>query len=83
MGMRKIVVLLASMAAAVVLSSMVALVTAGNPARAAFPGINGKIAFLSDRSGKNEIYTISFKDGKWGNPTRLTFNTKSDKTPSW
>ena len=44
---------------------------------------SSELAFLSDRSGNNEIYTISFKDGKWGNPTRLTFNAKSDKTPSW
>jgi hypothetical protein len=80
---RETVLLLASMAAAVMLAGLVALATTEDLAQAAFPGINGKIAFLSDRSGKNEIYTISFKDGKWGNPTRLTFNAKSDKTPSW
>jgi Tol biopolymer transport system component len=81
--MRKTVLLLASMAAAAVLAGMVALVTAGNPARAAFSGSNGKIAFLSDRDGNNEIYTISFSNGKWGNAKRLTGNRKSDKTPAF
>ena len=82
--MRKIVALLASMAAVVVLASMVALVTTGNSARAAFPGSNGKkIAFLSNRDGQNEIYTISLSGGKWGNAKRLTDNAKSDKTPAF
>jgi len=55
----------------------------------AFPGTNGKIAFLSDRDGNSEIYTISFTGGKWGNTKRLTDETvypglpKSDKTPSY
>ena len=81
--MKRNVALLASMVAAVLLAGMVATVTVERPARAAFPGINGKIAFLSDRDGNNEIYTISLTRGKWGDPKRLTFSPKSDKTPSW
>jgi Tol biopolymer transport system component len=82
-GMRKTVVLLTAMAAVLMLASLVALVTTQNTAQAAFPGKNGKIAFLSDRAGQNEIYTISFSGGKWGNAKRLTDNRKSDKTPSF
>ena len=40
------------------------------PAEAAFPGKNGKIAFESDRDGPLEIHTIT--DG--GTATRLTFS---------
>jgi Tol biopolymer transport system component len=61
----------------------VVLVTTKNTARAAFPGTNGKIAFLSDRDGNNEIYTILFSNGKWDNAKRLTDNRKSDKTPAF
>lgn len=69
------------MVAALVLASVVALVVPKEHAKAAFPGTNGKIAFTSRRAGgTNEIYTIS-TTGK--NLTRLTHNTKSDKTPSW
>ena len=85
MGMRKGVVLLASMTAAVVLASMVALVTAGNPVRAAFPGTNAKIVFARDPDGlggpkDSEIYTIWFNGY---NPTPLTSNSKQDTAPSW
>src|SRR5829696_9246756 len=85
MRMRKTVALLASMAAAVMLASMLALVTAGNPARAAFPGKNGKIVFVRDPDGlggpkDSEIYTIWFNGN---NPTPLTNNTKTDSAPSW
>src|SRR5918998_4265734 len=82
MGMRKTVVLLASAAVALLLANVVAVVVPGERARAAFPGTNGKIAFLN-RDGDNEIYTISFSGGKWGNAVPLTHNDKSDKTPSF
>jgi len=82
LGMRKTALPLATMVAAL-LTSVLALATTETPARAAFPGVNGKITFLSDRHGNNEIYTISFRDGKWGNAKRLTINAKSDKTPSF
>ena len=81
--MRKIVLLLASMALAMLLASAVTLIVPEERAEAAFPGISGKIAFLSDRAGGNEIYTISFSGGKWGNAKRLTYDAKSDKTPSF
>ena len=61
-------------------TKIVLLGDAQDPARAAFPGVNGKIAFLSNRDGQNEIYTISFAAS---NPTRLTHSDKSDKTPSF
>jgi Tol biopolymer transport system component len=85
MGTRKTVVLLASMAAAVVLASMVAMATTQNTARAAFPGTNAKIVFARDPDGlggpkDSEIYTIWFNGN---NPTPLTNNTKADTAPSW
>jgi len=88
--MRKDVALLASMMAALMLAGMVTLIASRNPARAAFPGVNGKIAFLSDRAdNNNNIYTISFSGGTWGNAKLLTDETvipgppKSDKTPAF
>jgi Tol biopolymer transport system component len=88
--MRKDVWLLASMMSALMLAGMVTLIAAKNPARAAFRGINGKIAFLSDRAdNNNNIYTISFSGGTWGNAKLLTDETvipgppKSDKTPAF
>jgi Tol biopolymer transport system component len=49
-------------------------------AQAAFPGINGKIAFASDRDGNYEIYVMN-ADGT--NQTRLTFNNTDEKSPAW
>lgn len=59
---------------------LLTLVVADNPARAAFPGQNGKIAFMSDRDGDYEIYSVS--------PTgsgrqQLTDNTVFDAYPAW
>lgn len=53
-------VVLASGVAAALL--VVALVAQTRPAEAAFPGINGRIAFSSDRGhiSENDIYTMSF-----------------------
>src|SRR5215217_7306417 len=83
--MRKTVLLLASMTIALMLASVVALVTTGNPARAAFPGINGKIVFARDPDGPRgpldqEIYTIWFNGN---NLTRLTNNSVKDLDPAW
>src|SRR5215217_2825638 len=85
MGMRKTVALLASMAAAVVLTSMMDLATTPNTARAAFPGKNAKIVFARNPDGPggpkdSEIYTIWFNGN---NPTPLTNNTKTDTAPAW
>ena len=50
------------------------------PARAAFPGANGKIAFNSNRDGNVEIYVMS-ADGT--SQTRLTNNPGADRAPRW
>jgi len=55
---KRTVLLLASITAGLVLASVVALGVPNEKARAAFPGVNGKIAFVSNRSGNDEIYTV-------------------------
>jgi TolB protein len=47
---------------------------------AAFPGTNGKIAFVSDRDGNEEIYAMN-PDGS--NQDRLTNSPATDSFPSW
>lgn len=47
---------------------------------AAFPGGNGKIAFMSYRDGDGEIFVMN-PDGT--GVTQLTFNTIFDSSPSW
>jgi Tol biopolymer transport system component len=67
---------------AVVLAALlVALVAAQKPAKAVFPGMNGKIAFMSDRDGDYEIYSI----GPSGSGLQqLTDNLeKFDAYPAW
>lgn len=49
-------------------------------AHAAFPGVNGKIAFVSNRDGNLEIYVMN-ADGS--GQTRLTNNPASDFGPAW
>jgi Tol biopolymer transport system component len=49
-------------------------------AQAAFPGQNGKIAFVSTRDGNAEIYTMN-ADG--GGVTRLTNDGRADCAPKW
>jgi Tol biopolymer transport system component len=49
-------------------------------ARAAFPGVNGKIAFQSHRDGNWEIYVMN-ADGS--GQTRLTLNAAADTEPAW
>jgi Tol biopolymer transport system component len=78
--MRKTVLLLASTALIVLLAGMVALLAMGGPARAAFPGKNGEIAFVSSRDGNEEIYVMN-ADGT--NPTRLTTEPRSDVHPAF
>ena len=57
-----------------------------NPAQAAFPGRNGRIAFVSARvtadnpTGDYEIYTMN-PDGT--RVTQLTKNTADDYDPAW
>jgi Tol biopolymer transport system component len=50
------------------------------PVWAAFPGANGKIAFVSNRDGNFEIYVMN-PDGRA--QTRLTYNTYPDTEPVW
>jgi len=53
---------------------------ASGPARAAFPGLNGKIAFVSNRDGNLEIYVMN-ADG--GNQVNISQNAALDSQPSW
>ena len=78
--MRKTVLLLASTALAVALAGGVALTAGMGPAKAAFPGANGKIAFASGRAGNLEIYTMK-RDGT--GVKRLTHNHAYDFAPDW
>jgi Tol biopolymer transport system component len=56
---------------------MVALV---DPVGAAFPGTNGKIAFMSDRDGNEEVYVMN-PDGS--GPVNLTNNPAIDLQPTF
>jgi WD40 repeat protein len=60
----------------------VAVVAVGGTehARAAFPGVNGKLAFGSNRDGNFEIYVMN-ADGS--GVTRLTNDAASDGAPAW
>jgi Tol biopolymer transport system component/drug/metabolite transporter (DMT)-like permease len=70
------VVLVGVLAAAVTIG----LCSGASPARAAFPGTNGKIAFRSDRDGNDEIYVMN-ADGS--GETRLTNDSGYDGEPAW
>jgi len=74
--------------AAVVLAAGLLLLKT-KPAEATFPGDNGRIAFVSDRTtgagvdnptGDLEVFTINLNGTGL---TQLTFNTVSDSTPNW
>jgi Tol biopolymer transport system component len=52
----------------------------GTEARAAFPGSNGKIAFVSFRDGNQEIYAMN-PNGT--GQTNLTNNQADDRQPVW
>jgi Tol biopolymer transport system component len=54
----------------------------GSPAGAAFPGINGKIACQTNRTGNFEIFTFE-PTGTEVNPTNLTNLLNSDGRPRW
>lgn len=68
-----------SILAAVVLALAAVLLATAEPAGAAFRGTNGKIAFVSDRDGNEEIYTRNPD----GTVRRLTFNPASDIEPAF
>jgi Tol biopolymer transport system component len=74
---------------AVALAAGLLMLAGTKPAEAAFPGINGKTAFMSDRTtgagvdnptGDFEIFTIN--QGGTG-LTQLTFNTATESQPNW
>jgi Tol biopolymer transport system component len=56
------------------------LVATGPAAQAAFPGLDGLIAFQSNRDGHDEIYVMK-ADGT--GQTRLTNNNQGNAQPSW
>jgi TolB protein len=78
--MRRRAALLLTVVAALVLASGVALIVPKQQARAAFPGQEGKIAFVSKRHGSAEIYTMS---STGNNLRRLTNNSWPDYDPAW
>ena len=53
---------------------------AATPAQATFPGGNGKIAFVSNRDGNREIYTMN-ADGT--NQQNITNHPGADFNPAW
>ena len=67
-------------------AGLLTLVGAEEPAKAAFPGQNGKTAFTSNRvtaanpTGDYEIFTMN-PDGT--SFAQLTFNTQGDYAPAW
>jgi TolB protein len=66
--------------AALLTMAAASFVVPGRVARAAFPGTNGKIAFMSGRDGNDEIYVMS---ATGTSQTRLTNNLATDAGPSW
>jgi len=66
--------------AAIGLALVGGIVAGAGPTGAAFPGVNGKIVFQSNRDGQADIYTMN-ADGT--EQTRLTVNPASDIEPVW
>jgi Tol biopolymer transport system component len=77
--------IIAVVALALVLSGPMSLLPGGGGlvpvpnASAAFPGANGKIAFVSNRDGGFQVFVM---DADGGNPTRLT-DQLSNFMPTW
>jgi Tol biopolymer transport system component len=87
MGMRRLVLLSCSMAAALLLASGVGLLNAVKPAEATFPGVNGRIAYTEDDDFSqdedccdDEIYTIN-PDGT--GRRQVTNNNRGDVRPDY
>ena len=84
--MRKTVLLLASMAVALLLASGAGLLNAVKPAEATFPGQNGRIAYESfdilpgGAPAPRTIYTIN---PTGGTPVKLTNNDTGESDPSY
>ena len=75
-GMRRFPFTVVLLAAAVV----AVLALGRGPAESAFPGANGKIAFVSHRDGNFEIYVMN---ASGSGPTRLTNNPADDGSAHW
>jgi len=73
-------ILSASVLGAIALALAAVLLVPAEPAGAAFPGTNGKIAFVSNRDGDSEIWVMN-QDGS--GPMRLTNNQASDGDPAF
>ena len=73
------VVKLGSLCAALAFVLPVASIVSPPAANAAFPGVNGKIAFVSDRDGDLEIWVMN-ADGSF--PNQLT-TTGCEGSPRW
>jgi TolB protein len=67
-------------ALAAVLTGFVAVASGPPVGSAAFPGVNGKIAFTRDVSGNADIWSME-PDGS--NQTRLTTDLAVDGEPDW
>ena len=78
--MQRRIILLAAVALAVLLASGVTLTAEMGPAKAAFPGQNGRIAFQSFATGDSELFTVN-PDGS--GLAQLTRNTSEDEYPAW
>ena len=72
---------LVALVAALALAASLLLTQAGKPVQAAFPGQNGKIAFVSDRDGNLEIYTMN-PDGT-GQANLTNLSPAADFDPDW
>ncbi len=59
---------------------LVALTATAGSARAAFPGRNGKLAFVSDRSGNLDIWVVA---PRGGSEIQLTSDPAVDRQPAW
>lgn len=65
----------------VALGSLIAALFVGAvPAHATFPGTNGRIAFVSDRDGDFDVYSMN-PDGS--DPIPLTATSGDERNPSW
>jgi Tol biopolymer transport system component len=72
--------ILVALASALLLASGVALVTSVKPAKAAFPGENGRIAYSGWDGSDYEIFTIP---PNGGTPTQLTNTPTHESFPSY
>jgi len=78
---RTVLGFVATMGAAMLAAYGVAMLAVKEPAQAAFPGHNGRIAYVSHLpSGLHEIYTMN-PNGT--GPVRLTNNPALDTMPDW